>query len=352
MANEDVALVVLVSVTWLCSILMAVVLLMLFKYTSTYTPSSLATTQEVERPQMLRYKLERTSWLFKFQAGIFAFGSIGTLIMGATTMTTVGRSSEAINSNNFALGNRLCSAGFRIGSVLFVLFHFCNYMFLMQKASASNAIPSNPQLGKLLQYSTYCVPLFAIAVAIVDDGRFDSDVPPFARTNADYFCTAYVRWEVAVTFGALDGLLEIGYFIYFLLPLRYVLQNFGQLKAALEYIPKNRKSVISTAEGEMSEKKRRLVAVTARNWMACCFSVVSTVIAVSVTSLANTNASVSTRMLADLSIPLNMLCCAAGSLYATKGAWRRLSSQHPTMTHQQKQQQQQTSSHRHTLSDA
>jgi hypothetical protein len=310
------AYIALVTVTLICSLFMFVVLLIILSFSKQ--------DEDNKNPRDWKYNLDRNSKIFKMQVGIFAVGSFGTAAMAATSLISQAGNSSFISMDGFRIGNLLCTIGFRFGSVLFVIFHFFNYMFLMQKADAANAIPSNPLMGKLLYWSTCCVPLFAIAVAILDEGQFDSDQPLPERTNSDYFCTAHVKWQVSVTFGVMDTLLELGYFIYFILPLRQVLKNFSQLRAALDY--KSIATINTAADAEATEKKKRLIAVTARNWVACSMSVVSTIVAVAIVSVGNSEAPVSVRLYACISIPLNMLACGLASLYATAGAWENRNS--------------------------
>jgi hypothetical protein len=294
------AYITLVTITWICSFLMFAILIIILRF-----------SKHAEGREW-KYNLDRNSKIFKMQVGIFAVGGITTAVMDTSSMTSEARDSPFVYDNGFYNGNLLCTIGFRLGSVLFVLFHFFNYMFLMQKANASNAIPSNPLLGKLLYLATCSVPLYAIAVAILNSGQFDSDIPEAQRTNSDYFCTAHIKWEMPVIFGFMDTLLQLGYLIYFILPLRQVLQNFSQLRAALVYKP---------VEGDIAEKKKRLIAVTARNFVACAVSVASTMCAVVSVAIGNSEVPVTVRLCAYISVPFNVLACGLASLYATSGAW-------------------------------
>jgi hypothetical protein len=208
MQEMQAAYLSLAIITLICSVLMLIVLMIILSFSS----------EDEEGSREWTYNLDRNSKIFKLQVGAFAVGSLTTAVMSSTSLTSEGRNLPFMFQDGFHNGNLLCSIGFRIGSVLFIFFHFFNYMFLMQKANASNAIPSNPLLGKLLYWATCGVPLFAIAGAIVNGGQFHSDLPEAERTNSDYLCVAHIQWQMPIFFGVMDTLLELGYFIYFMLP--------------------------------------------------------------------------------------------------------------------------------------
>lgn len=198
-----------------------------------------------------------------------------------------------------------CNILFKLNTALYIMVSFWIYNFLNTKAEISNVSANSKALqltGKLLKLATNVTPAMAVIAAVFNSGEYIQTSDPHT-----FACTSNAPLGVILMFAILDTGLNIGYFFYFVFPLR-------------ELTIKNTGSVEDFARTNI------LVEVAKSNFKTCCLAVFSTVFSMFCIALANSEiVSTSVKIVLHSPVLLNILINNIAILYSTKNAWKHTS---------------------------
>lgn len=182
---------------------------------------------------------------------------------------------------------------------------FWIYLFLSTKAEASQVKGEKRLLeilGKGLKLATFTTPAVAVVAALLNTGDF---VP----SGQIYLCLSNAPIGVILMFTFLDLGLNVGYLVYFVIPLREL----------MAFQPRKSESNLN--------RSQKLLDVAKRNLETCCMAVFSTVFSMICLAIAGSFHSIPLSVKTVLHIPIffNILINNLAILYSTKSGWRVVS---------------------------